>query len=517
MTMSVAKKAKNVAIVSSAAYIEYIAGFFASVLIARSLGPTLFGSYAFLTWLVGQLVMFSLLGVPIACVKFVGRLVGSNQEAQLDSLVRWLRNLTLATGLGVLLIYAATAKFIPTQELPFDIWFTGAFIVLAASLRAGYRFNLSIAQARERYDVGAIAQVIGAFSYASMVAALLLFEVHLLYYLIAYLATSFIQFLTIALRMPDTENLAIQSNELSPELKQEVKKNLFYGSQYVLVSCFSWGAIEFFLLKKYGSLESVAYFSVALTLARAASELLTGGFASTLAPTLAKLTAPESRPELVRVLSETVALFALLATIISCLAIVALPGFVSLFYGAKYDAALPYICAMMLFTALNSIFSPLSAYQMVNDEESERMRLSVIVAVINIILSWFIIPQYGLAGAVFCFALNLLLYASGGSWLVLRQVKLNVRYKFFLKLFIAALIAVACSAPVALIHVKFAFIPAGFICILMLFTAAILLKTFPQYYFQNALKVYRKLLPASASIDAFVNWLALRYSHPLDQ
>jgi O-antigen/teichoic acid export membrane protein len=517
MTTSVARKAKNVAIVSSAAYIEYIAGFFASVLIARSLGPTLFGSYAFLTWLVGQLVMFSLLGVPIACVKFVGRLVGSHQEAQLDTLVRWLRNLTLITGVLVILIYACSAKFIPTQELPFDVWLTGGFIVIAASLRAGYRFNLAIAQARERYDVGALAQVLGAISYASMVGALLLFEVHLLYYLIAYLATSLIQFLTIILRMPNSKGLSEQSNTLSIELRQEVKKNLFYGSQYVLVSCFSWGAIEFFLLKKYGSLESVAYFSVALTLARAASELLTGGFASTLAPTLAKLMAPDSRQELIRVLSETIALFAVLATMISCLSIVALPGFVSLFYGAKYDAALPYICAMMLFTAVNSIFSPLSAYQMVNDQESQRMRLSVIVAAINIVLSWFIIPKFGLAGAVFCFALNLLLYASGGSWLVLKTVKLTLRYKFFLKLFVSSLIAVGVSAPISLVHLKFSFVPAAIVCIVVLFGAAVLLKTFPRYYFQNALKVYKKLLPRASAPNAFVDRLAARYSHPLDQ
>jgi O-antigen/teichoic acid export membrane protein len=514
---SVAKKAKNIAIVSFASYIEYLAGFIASVLIARSLGPSLFGSYAFLIWLVGQLVIFGLHGVNLATIKFVGRSIGSHEEQQLSALLRYLRKISLISGVCVLTVYAGCAHFLPTKELPFSPWVSGGFIVLASMARATYRFNLAIAQAREKYEVGAIAQSVSAITYAAIIASLLFFELNLTYYIAAYLVTSVLQCLLIFVKAPTVQGLKPQSQNLTPELRKEVNNNLLFGAQFVIVSGFSWGAIEFFLLKKYASLEEVAFFSVALTLAKAASELCIGGFSSTLTPMLAKLMGPDSRFELNRILSEFVAIFTILAAIISCLAIVALPGVVTLFYGANYTKAIPFICILMIFTAIPSIYTPISAYQMVNDKPTERMVQSLFSATLNVIFALLIIPQYTLVGAIFCFCINMLIYPAVGWFYVRKAIKISVRGTFFLKILLSSFIAIAAAFPISKLDFKLSFLPATAVCLVVLVASAILLKAFPSHYFTNALLFYHRVFKRTSVLDKLALYLSVNYAKPLNK
>jgi O-antigen/teichoic acid export membrane protein len=513
---SIAKKAKNVAILSFAAYIEYIAGFAASVLVARTLGPSLFGSYAFVVWLVGQLILFGLHGVNLTTVKFVGRSIGSHEEEQLAALIRYLRNVCVISCASVFLMYAAASQYLPIQELPFNIWIAGGFIILASIFRATYRFNLAIAQAIENYQVGAIAQSVSAIAYTIMVTSLLFVEVNIVYYLIAYIITSGVQCALIFFKPSTLKGLKPQVQKLSDEMRREVNKYLLFGAQFVIVSGFLWGAVEFFVLKKFATIEEVTFFSVALTLAKAASDLCVGAFASTLTPVLAKLMFDESKVELNSILSESVALFTLLATIITCLAVVALPSVTTLFYGAKYVKAIPYICIMMIFTALQSTYTPLAAYQMVNDKPSERMIQSMFSAGLNIVLALIIIPRYGIEGAVFCFCLNMLVYPAVGWFFVRKEIQVNIRKTFFLQLFIFALIATSVGYFVSSLNFTFAFVPASLICLAVLLGNAIIFKTFPSHYFTNALVIYKKLTKGSSKFDKLAKRLSILYGRPLD-
>jgi O-antigen/teichoic acid export membrane protein len=514
---TITKKAKNVAILSFAAYIEYIAGFAASVLVARTLGPSLFGSYAFVVWLVGQLILFGLHGVNLTTVKFVGRSIGSHEEEQLAALIKYLRKVCVISCACVFLMYAAASQYLPIQELPFNIWIAGGFIITASIFRATYRFNLAIAQAVENYEVGAIAQSVSAIAYTIMVTSLLFIEVNIVYYLGAYLITSGLQCALIFFKPSPLKGLKPQVEKLTNEMKREVNKYLLFGAQFVVVSGFLWGAVEFFVLKKFATIEEVTFFSVALTLAKAASDLCVGAFASTLTPVLAKLMFDESKDELNSILSESVALFTLLATIIACLAIVALPSVTTLFYGEKYVKAIPFICIMMIFTALQSIYTPLAAYQMVNDKPSERMIQSVFSAGLNIVLALIIIPRYGILGAVFCFCLNMLIYPTVGWYYVRNAVKVQIRKTFFMQLFLCALIATSVGYYISGLNFKFAFVPASLVCITILFSVATVSKTLPSHYFTNALIIYKKLSKGSIRFDKFAKRLSILYGRPLDQ
>jgi O-antigen/teichoic acid export membrane protein len=503
---------KNVAIVSIAAYIEYFAGFLTSVLIARSLGPSGFGSYAFLVWLVGQMAMFMLHGVNVATIKYVGRLAGTDQQHEIAPLVRWLRKITFCSAAFVIFLYACGAQFLPIQELPFSMWLSGAFIVIASSLRSAYRFELAFAQAMESYKIGAIAQSIGAVSFSLMAGVLFFANASLVYYLGAYLVVSLTQYLLIALRTPALTTFEEKPTALSSELRSELRRNIAFGAQFVLISSFSWGAVEVYLLKLYAPVESVAYFSVALTLGRAAMELSVGGFASTLNTSLAKLMGKDSKDELASVLSNATSLFSILGVLIGSLAVVALPGFVLLFYGPKYEPALPYVSALTICIAMYMIFTPLSAYQMVNDRPAERMRLSLFAALVNVGLAFVLIPKFLVAGAVFCFGANMLLYGTLGWFLVRRNIKLSLKGFFFVKLGFAAIICISVSLPISIYGGRLGFVPATLTCIFGFITSATALKVFPSEYFLNAERVFRKLFGISSRREQFILKVAQRFS-----
>ena len=62
---------RNVAWVAMAGYIEAAVGLLAGVLIARTLGPTDYGHYAFAIWLCGVLIMAGNHGLPTSSIKFI--------------------------------------------------------------------------------------------------------------------------------------------------------------------------------------------------------------------------------------------------------------------------------------------------------------------------------------------------------------------------------------------------------------------------------------------------------------
>ncbi len=77
------KVVRNLLLANSSNYLEYFFGLIVSMLIARSLGPSEFGTYVFLIWLVSIAVAFANEGLALSVTKHIAEI--GNDESTPDS------------------------------------------------------------------------------------------------------------------------------------------------------------------------------------------------------------------------------------------------------------------------------------------------------------------------------------------------------------------------------------------------------------------------------------------------
>jgi O-antigen/teichoic acid export membrane protein len=82
---------RNTMFSSVGIYTEYFLGMLTSIFIARHLGPTDFGAYSAMIWLVAMGVTITNSGTASAVIKFVAELRGAGREDLIATTIAYLR------------------------------------------------------------------------------------------------------------------------------------------------------------------------------------------------------------------------------------------------------------------------------------------------------------------------------------------------------------------------------------------------------------------------------------------
>ena len=112
--------------------IKTLVGIFSSVLIARTLGPTMFGSYSYINYVAGTAVFLSGLGFPLMIIKYVSEYSGKDRPDIIKGILRFVLKIEIiATIIVFLLTLLFALKLIKFQ---YPIWFIlGAFAIFPLS------------------------------------------------------------------------------------------------------------------------------------------------------------------------------------------------------------------------------------------------------------------------------------------------------------------------------------------------------------------------------------------------
>lgn len=394
---------RSVTIVSVSTYIEYALGLVFSIWIARALGPADFGRYAFTVWLCGWLIVCSNHALTTSSTKFIAEADGAGRPNVASHIAHRLTQYQhLSSFIVMALFVAATLIIQPTEWDDLLLPMIG-LIAVAVVAKANYGMLVAVAKGQERFEPEAIATVAtGILGLPLIIGAALLHAGVLTFIAIFALASLTLNLFNRILYRWYCKPYA--AGPIPQSIGKRLSRHMHLTGALVLLGSFKGSTIEVFLLNTYSTSAAVGFFAIAATLTRGAVQLFSVGLTSTLLPYMAKSFGQHGQEHAARFLSEATRFYWAVGIAIAGLGLVTTPDIVTLMYGNRYVEAIPAIEAMLVLAGLLLIGNGISAFQTVVDRQDDRVRITVVALVANVILGIVLIPRFGLTGAVLTYA-----------------------------------------------------------------------------------------------------------------
>ena len=184
---------RNLLLANSSNYLEYFFGLLVSMLIARSLGPSEFGVYVFLIWLVSVAVAFANEGLSLSVTKHIAEATADEDQPDASAIIEYFEN-NHRNRLLIIMIPLALAAFMNSHGSGYTYEFA-AFVTLVLVVcfyfRARHMLRVSTFKGLEKFWGVAIGPF--AVTPVNLISAIVLFylQAPLWAYLAQYLIVSF--------------------------------------------------------------------------------------------------------------------------------------------------------------------------------------------------------------------------------------------------------------------------------------------------------------------------------------
>lgn len=394
---------RSVGIVTVSTYVEYALGLLMSVWIARALGPSDFGRYAFTVWLCGWLIVCSNHALTTSSTKFIAEADGMGQPSLAAHLAARFSRLQTWSSAAVLALFVVGAVIVRPSEWSGDWLPIMGLVAIAVVAKANYAMLVAIGKGQERFEPEAVATVAGGIVGMLLVLAAMLSHLGLMAF-VALFAVACLMLNLINRLMYRRCCRPFAPGDVPEAMMTRVNRHLRLTAALVLMGSFRVGTIEVFLLTTFTGSVAVGYFAIAGTLTRGAVQLFSVGLTSTLLPYMAKTFGESGAARAARFLSEATRFYWAMGVAIAGLGLVTTPEIVRLMYGERYVAAIPAIEATLVLGGLLLIGNGIAAFQTVVDRQDDRIRIAVVALAANAVLGIALIPPFGLAGAVLTYA-----------------------------------------------------------------------------------------------------------------
>lgn len=440
---------RNLLLANSSNYIEYFFGLMVSMLIARSLGPSEFGVYVFLIWLVSIAVAFANEGLSLSVTKHIAEV--SDDESQPDSstIIHYFER-NHFNRIGVIMIPLALAAFLNSHRSEYGTDFA-AFVTVVLAIcfyfRARHMLRVSTFKGLEQFWGVAIGPFL--VTPVNMISAIVLFylEAPLWMYLTQYLVVSFGFFLCTRIF------LLRKAGYRGAEPKKPVHNEYFdrvasynrYITPSAILTYLMASQTEIYFLNLFSSTESVAFFNVGFILATAIATLVPGIINMVLLPMVSR--SMSQGVDVVRkIVEDTIRYQLYLNFLVIGPTLLYADDVVMFLYGAEYsDAAKPFLWLVLIYCASNFV-SAFNSYLLSANEHKLILKVSVIGAVLGIGFDIVLIYLYGLNGAIIALGLTMLWYVS--TRIIPANRRLNARLPWGQ----LALVALFCVATTVFVH-----------------------------------------------------------------
>lgn len=467
---------RSVTIVSVSTYIEYALGLVVSIWIARALGPADFGRYAFTVWLCGWLITCSNNALTTSSMKFIAEADGAGATDIASHISHRLNQLQHRSSLVVMALFLLAIAIVRPHEWNQFLLPVTALAVLAVVARSNYAMLVAISKGQEHFEPEAIATVLaGVLGVALVIVATLLHAG-----LLAFIAIYAISSLTLNILNRLAYRKYCQPFSAGP-IPQEISKRLYrhlrLTAVLVLIGSFKVGTIEVFLLNAFSSTTAVGFFAIASTLTKGAVQLFSVGLTSTLLPYMAKSFGKHGQERAAHFLGEATRFYWAVGIAIAGIGVVTTPGIVTLMYGNRYVEAIPAIEAMLVLAGLLLIANGIVAFQTVVDRQDDRIRISVIALVANVVLGISLIPRFGLAGAVLTYAGTRISELGLAIFYLRRVTSSGLPWSPMARLFAMGIVATAIAwLATWLMPGRYGFVVGGAVFVVMYVPASILVR-----------------------------------------
>ena len=450
---------RNLLLANSSNYLEYFFGLMVSMLIARSLGPSEFGVYVFLIWLVSVAVAIANEGLSLSVTKHVaegGTLADTPDSSTIISYFERSHQRRLL----VILLPLAPIAFYYSHPDQYGYAFAAlvcALLPLCFYFRARHMLRVSTFKGQENFWGVAIAPFL--ITPLNMLSAIVLFvmEAPLWAYLVQYFVVSFGFFACTRyfLRHRAGYTPTDYSSQEHAGYFDSVRSYNRYITPSAILTYLMASQTEIYFLNAFSTSEAVAFFNVGFVLATAIATLVPGVINMVLLPMVSR--SMSQGIDVVRGIVEDTMRYQLYLNFLVIGPTILYADDVVLFlYGEDYAAASgPFLWLVMIYCASNFV-SAFNSYLLAANEHKLIFRVSVWGAVLGLIFDVVLIYLYDLDGAIVALALTMLWYVS------MRIIPANRKLKARLNPWHLLLVVVFCAACTVAMHYLTADLPGLF-------------------------------------------------------
>ena len=442
---------RNTLFSSAGIYTEYTLGMFASIMIARDLGPQDYGVYGLFMWFVSVGIVITNAGITTGVIKFVAELRGSGRDELVVPLVTRLRrvqreHLLLAVGLAALLFFTfGHTAAVQLDHIQFGL------LLLGLGMRAPYMFNIAIAKGFEAFDATAKVALVAAPLNLLMVIVVILLHGPILWFLVTYAISSLV-FLTASgvqarRLLAPLERLAT----LPVELWQRVRRHIRIVSATVIIGFLIASDVEILFLTLFDSRTAAGYFKVSYQLATGIVLLVPGVFGALLLPMMSRALSQGIEVAGRRFVAATTYL-AVLAVPVMTFGICFAAPVIALLYGASYAPAAPVFALIIFASGIGTMTQGASSLLVSADRQQTVLLLTLAFGVLKIVLDVTLIYRFGLHGAVAAIVTETLVSSAAYVTIGVRVGGVALEWRRLLRIAAAGAGAALVSLPVHALH-----------------------------------------------------------------
>ena len=391
---------RNTLFSSVAMYTEFALGMVVSILIARHLGPDMFGAYSTVIWIVAMGVAATNSGTASAAIRFVAELRGAGRESEVRALVSYLRRAQRWFMAAVLLICALSLWLAGQHVAPeFDhLWLFG-FLVVAVALRANYMFNIGVAKGLEDFRINAVVALIAAPLNLALVAVCMVLDLAVEWLLGVFLVSGAVFALASWVQMRRLLPSGDERPMLPPGLSVRVRRQMLFSAAIVSVGHIVGSEVEVMFLTALADSHDAGQFKVGYQLAMGAAHLVPGVFGALLLPMMANALS-QGRAVAGRRYAASTAYLALLALPLTAFGIALSAPLIGLLYGPEYAPA-AHVFAVCIGGAALTVSTQGASSLLISADRQRAVLLVVLgMGLLKVALDALLIRFYALEGAL---------------------------------------------------------------------------------------------------------------------
>lgn len=462
---------RNTLFSSVGVYTEYLLGMVVSILIARHLGPSDFGTYSLVVWLVSCGVTVTNAGTTTTMIKFVAELRGSRNEALLAPLMGYLRR-AQSVFLLVLLVVGGTVFLVFSERLTpdFNRYAMCAVLLFCIVLRSNYMLNIAVAKGFERFRSTATIALYAAPINLALVAAADILHGPVEAFLAVFAISSVVFYVVSLVQVARFAPRGPSRAPLPPDLMRRIHRHMVFAAIISSVGFFTASETEVLFLNLLATPADAGHFKVAYQIASGASALLPGVFSAILLPMMAKALG-EGRSVAARRFSTSTVSLAMLAAPLVGFGAVFPDHVIAILYGPAYAEASLVLTACLFAYAVTVISNAASSLLMSADHQHAVLARVAGCGALKIVLDIVLIQWLGLAGAAIAFVTVAVIGAAVTIALAMRVGQAGLAWGRLGRVVAAIAVASVLAIPFRTLHPPLLAAGAGGILLVLIYGA----------------------------------------------
>ncbi|MFH1760685.1 MAG: flippase [bacterium] len=381
----------------------FILVFFTSVYVARTLGPEKLGIYSYVLWFVSIITTILGMGLMTALAKYISEFEGEKRRDLIEGIIAYVLRVEIVLScivsipLFVFRNFIADLSFTPKEGIYFGIVFLGILpgmvsSVLCASVQGLQQFKYFTYFSLIISPLGVAAKILSLYLGFGIFGLLVIqfgFSlINVLFYLVV------LQKRGIRVR--------IHGAAIDKKIKKRITKFNLTTFGIVLFDFIIWDKSETFFLGRFCRSDQIAFYSLPFNIVKRFMYILPQIFWEVLLPAMSDFHGKRDNYRLKRTYYLACRYIAFASWPVGVAGIVLAFPFLKYVYGTEFVGAENVLQILFLAAIIVSLDSPSGALLFAAERQAIIIKISTLLAIMNIIMDLILIPKFGAIGAAIC-------------------------------------------------------------------------------------------------------------------